>query len=200
MVLLSAQGEEVGRLGFLVIPPEKYVQLLKEMLAIHELCQNTDKLSVPQLLQFYRKCQVLNMKTCEEKIFEAGLAKDTGTDFLVEQYARVCKDHHRQAQKIKAEIRLRQPETSAVEWQLSLISFQAKTEKLEDPKEIVKPLEKYLRRYGSQDANNRWRCHLIMAEFYKEKNIMEKAHYHAEQAMLDAPEELKQMIAPLGSR
>ncbi|HEY5236171.1 MAG TPA: hypothetical protein VIJ14_08340, partial [Rhabdochlamydiaceae bacterium] len=70
LVLMSSQGEEIGRLGFLVIPTEKYVSLFQEMLSIHELCQNidqkNDKLNLSQLLQFYRKCQVLNMKACEE--------------------------------------------------------------------------------------------------------------------------------------
>jgi hypothetical protein len=199
LVLYSSDGEEIGRLGILVVPAEKYVSLFKEMLAIHELCKNIDNLAVAQLLQFYRKCQLLNMTACEEKIFEAGLVKDTGVDFLLEQYAKVCKNHHRQAQKIKAEVRLRKPGSPAVEWQLALLSFQAKTEKLEDVKEIVSPLEKYLRRYGSQDAESRWRCHLILAEFYKEKHLMDQARHHAVQAMADAPAELKQMIVPLGN-
>jgi hypothetical protein len=198
LILFSSQGEEIGRLGFLVIPAEKYVSLFKEMLSIHELCQNPAKLNVDQLLQFYRKCQVLNMKACEEKILQAGIAQDTGTDFLLEQYAKVCKKHHKEAQRLKAEIRARKPDCAAVEWQLALLSFQGKIEKMRDVNDIVKPLKKYLRRYGDQDKNNRWRCHLILAEFYKDKNIIDKARFHAEQAMADAPDELKQMIAPLG--
>lgn len=198
LILYSAKGEEVGRLGFLVIPPEKYVSLFKEMLAIHELCQNIDKLNVSQLLQFYRKCQVLNMKACEQKILKAGIAKDKGTDFLIEHYAKVCRDHPRQAQKIKAEIRARKPESSSVEWQLALVSFQSNIEKKKEVDQIVKPLKKYLRRYGDQDPDNRWRCHLILAEFYKDKSVMDKARLHADRAIADAPTELKQMIAPLG--
>jgi hypothetical protein len=197
-ILLSSQGEEIGRLGFLVIPAGKYVSLFKEMLSIHELCQNPDKLNIGQLLQFYRKCQVLNMKLCEEKILKAGIAQDTGTDFLLEQYAKVYKKHYKEAQKIKAEIRVRQPDCAGVEWQLALLSFQGNIEKMREVSDIVKPLKKYLRRYGDQDKDNRWRCHLILAEFYKEKNIIDKARFHAEQAMADAPVELKQMIAPLG--
>ncbi len=198
LIVYSSQGEQIGRLGFLVIPPEKYVSLFKEMLAIHELCQGIDKLNVSQLLQFYRKCQVLNMKACEEKILQAGIARDTGTDFLLEQYAKVCKTHRRQSQKLKAEIRARNPESSSVEWQLALVSFQSNIERKKEVDETVKPLKKYLRRYGDQDQDNRWRCHLILAEFYKDKNIMDKARLHAEKAVADAPDELKQMIAPLG--
>jgi len=198
LILLSSQGEEIGRLGFLVIPAEKYVSLFKEMLAIHELCQNIDKLTLSQLLQFYRKCQVLNMQPCEEKILEAGIALDTGTDFLLERYAKVCQKHHKQAQKLKAEIRARKPDSAQIEWQLALLAFQGKIEKMRDASDIVKPLQRYLRRYGDQDKDNRWRCHLILAEFYKDKNIIEKARFHAQLAMNDAPEELKQMIAPLG--
>jgi hypothetical protein len=169
------------------------------MLAIHELCQNPDQLTVSQLLQFYRKCQVRNMKTCEEKILQAGLAKDPGTDFLLEEYVKVCKNNSHKAQKVKAEIRKRKPGSAAIEWQLVLVSFQSKAESMQDVQKIVKPLRQYLRHYGDKDRDNRWRCHLILAEFYKNKNIMDKARLHAQQAILDAPEELKQMIVPLGS-
>jgi hypothetical protein len=109
LILYSAQGEEIGRLGFLIIPPEKYVSLFKEMLTIHQLSQNPTALNIGQLLQVYRKCQVLNMKTCEERILEVGIAQDPGVDFLLEQYAKVCKTEHRKAHKIKAEIRARKP-------------------------------------------------------------------------------------------
>ena len=198
LVLISSQGEEIGRLGFLVIPTEKYVSLFQEMLSIHELCQNIDKLNLSQLLQFYRKCQVLNMKACEEKILTAGLAVDSGTDFLLEQYAKVSKKHPKQAQKIKAEIRARKPNSAQIEWQLALLAFQGRIEKLREVDDIVKPVKTYLSRYGDKDKDNRWRCHLILAEFYKDKNIIDKAQFHAQLAMADAPDELKQMIAPLG--
>jgi hypothetical protein len=198
LVLYSSQGEEIGRLGFLVIPSEKYVSLFQEMISIHELCQNVEKLTLSQLLQFYRKCQVLNMKGCEEKILTAGLTMDAGTDFLLEQYAKVSKKHYKQAQKIKAEIRTRRPNSVQIEWQLALLDFQSRIEKLREVDDIVKPLQKYLSLYGDQDKDNRWRCHLILAEFYKDKNLIDKAKFHAQLAMADAPDELKQMIAPLG--
>ncbi|HEX4838812.1 MAG TPA: hypothetical protein VFU89_00025 [Rhabdochlamydiaceae bacterium] len=198
LILYSSLGEEIGRLGFLVIPTEKYVSLFQEMLSIHERCQNTEKLSFTQLLQFYRKCQLLNMTACEEKILAAGLAKDTGIDFLLEQYAKVVKKHPKQAQKIKAEIRLRKPNSVQIEWQLALLSFQSRAEKLRGVDDIVKPLTRYLSRYGDQDKESRWRCHLLLAEFYKDKNLLEKAQYHASLAIAEAPEELKQMITPLG--
>jgi hypothetical protein len=38
-----------------------------------------------------------------------------------------------------------------------------------------------------------------LAEFYKEKHLMDQARHHAVQAMADAPAELKQMIVPLGN-
>ena len=200
LILLSSQGEEIGRLGFLVISPEKYVSLFKEMITIYDRCQNIEKLSLNELLHDYRKCQVLNMKSCEEKILQAGIALDTGTDFLLEQYAKISKEHHKSAQKLKAEIRARKPDNVQVEWQLSLLAFQNKLEKMRNESDIVKPLKKYLRRYGDQDKENRWRCHLILAEFYKDKSISDKAKFHAQQAMADAPDELKQLIAPLGAQ
>jgi hypothetical protein len=198
-ILLSSQGKEIGRLGYLIVPPEKYAQLFNEMLVIEALSYRLDNLTSDQLLSLYRKCQVLNMAACEEKILKAGLAIDKGTDFLLEYYAKLCKDHPNKARKIKEEIRTRRPSSSAVEWQLALLSFQTKHETGKEVKDVVKSLEKYLKRYADQDVDTRWRCHLILAEFYKEKNQMDKAKSHAAQAIADAPAELQQMIVPLGT-
>jgi hypothetical protein len=194
LILVDSKGDEIGRLGFLMIPPEKYASLFKEMVSIYELSQNLGELNVNQLLIFYRKCQVLNMQRCEAKILERGLAIDTGTDFLIESYAKLCKDHPRKAQKLKSEIRKRKPNSPAIEWQLALLSFQAKNENGAAPKEAAKPLEKYLQHYGDLDQDSRWRCHLVLAEFFREKNLVDRARHHAELAVKDAPDDMKEMI------
>ena len=185
---------EIGRLGFLMIPAEKYVSLLKEMVAIHEMCKNLNELNSSQLLQFYRKCRLLNMETCAAQLLERGLTVDTGTDFLIESYAKVVKDHPRRAQKIKTEIRKRAPDSPVIEWQLALLTFQAKNENGTHPLTAVVPLEKYLRRYETQDRENRWRCHLVLAEFFSEKNIQDKAQQHYAAAYQFAPDDMKEMI------
>jgi hypothetical protein len=192
--VLMDNGKEIGRLGFLMIPAEKYVSLLKEMVAIHEMCKNLSELNSNQLLQFYRKCRLLNMETCAAQILEQGLAIDTGTDFLIENYAKVIKDHPRRAQKIKTEIRKRAPESPTVEWELALLTFQAKNENGASPLTSAIPLEKYLRRYGDQDLENRWRCHLVLAEFFSEKNIQDKAQQHYAAAYKFAPDDMKELI------
>jgi hypothetical protein len=194
ILILTSNGQEIGRLGFLMIPAEKYASLFKEMVSIHELCQNLEKLNANQLLLFYRKSQVLNMKESEAKILERGLFIDTGTDFLLESYAKLCKDHPRRADKIKEEIRKRKPASPTIEWQLALLTFQAKIENNVEPEEAAKPLKKYLHRYGDLDKDNRWRCHLVLAEFFKEKNLPDKARYHTEQALTDAPDDMKELI------
>lgn len=194
VLILEENGKEIGRLGFLMIPPEKYAALFKEMVSIHDLCRNLNKLSVPQLLLFYRKTQVLNMKACEMQILEQGLRIDQGTDFLLESYAKLCKKHPRRAQKIKTEIRKRSPDNAEVEWQLALISFQAKHESGADPNVAALPLEKYLKRWGDQYPENSWRCHLILAEFFKEKNVPEKAAQYLALAVAQAPADLEGLL------
>lgn len=198
LVLYSPSGEEIGSLGYLLISPEKYVDLLKEMLSINTLCQSLTQMNTQQLLQLYRKSQVLRMRACEEKLLQEGLTKDTGVDFLVEHYAKIVKEHPRQAQKIKQEIRARKPNDSATEWELALLSFQAKREKMKEEAQIVLPLEKFLRDYGSKDQDYAWRCHLVLAEFYRDKNQLEKAKHHAKLAADGAPAELKGMIITIG--
>jgi hypothetical protein len=198
LILFTSTGEEIGRLGYLLISPEKYVDLLKEMLSINTLCQSVANLNTQQLLQLYRKSHVLHMTSCEEKLLQEGLIKDTGVEFLIEKYEKIVKEHPRRAQKVKQEIRLRKPNDSATEWELALLSFQAKRARVNSEAKIVLPLEKFLRDYGSKDQNYAWRCHLVLAEFYRDKNQLEKAKHHAKLAAEGAPAELKGMIIAIG--
>ena len=197
-ILFSSTGEEIGRVGYLLISPEKYVDLIKEMLSIHALCQTLESLNGPQLLQLYRKSHVLHMTKCEKLLLEEGLKKDPGVEFLIEYYATVVKEHPRKAQKIKREIRDRKPNDAATEWDLALLSFQARREKMKDETKIVLPLEKFLRDYGSKEGDYAWRCHLVLAEFYRDKNRRDKAQFHAKLAAEGAPAELKPMITDIG--
>ncbi|MBP7073797.1 MAG: hypothetical protein KBA81_00225 [Rhabdochlamydiaceae bacterium] len=199
LILLSSSGEEIGSVGYLMISPEKYIDLLKEMLSIHSLCQTLDPLNAQQLLQLYRKSQVLHMAACEEKLLQEGLKKDSGVDFLIEHYAKVIKNHPRKAQKIKEEIRARKPEDPATEWELALLSFQSRREKMKEEEKIVLPLAKFLRDYGTKDQDYAWRCHLVLAEFYRDKNRLDKARHHAKLAAEGAPLELKGMINDIGN-
>ncbi len=199
LFLLSPSGEEIGSIGYLMISPEKYIDLLKEMLSIHSVCQTLAPLNAKQLLQLYRKAQVLHMTACEEQLLQEGLAKDQGVDFLVEQYAKIIKNHPRKAQKIKEEIRTRKPEDPATEWELALLSFQARREKVKEEEKIVLPLEKFLRDFGSKDPDYAWRCHLVLAEFYRDKNRLDQARHHAKLAAEGAPSELKAMINDIAS-
>lgn len=191
--LFSSQGEKIGSLGFLLITPENYVDLFKEMISIHQLCFSKTELTTEERLHFYRKSQHLHMTECEETLLREGLQQDAGVDFLIEKYAKVIKDHPRRAHKIKKEIRLRKPEDSETEWALALISFQAKRDKLNNHAQIVHPLEKFLRHYGV-DHNCAWKCHLVLAEFYKETHQLEKSKQHAEYAIDGAPIEFKRII------
>ncbi|MGH2612505.1 MAG: hypothetical protein ACRDFB_05590, partial [Rhabdochlamydiaceae bacterium] len=198
LILFTSSGEEIGSIGHLLISPEKYVDLLKEMLTIHTLCQSLTHLNIQQLLQLYRKSQVLHMISCSDKLLQEGLTKDAGVEFLIEHYAKIVKEHPRRAQKIKQEIRMRKPHDSATEWELALLSFQARREKMEEESKVVLPLKKFLRDYGSKDQDYVWRCHLVLAEFYRDKNRLDKAKHHAKLAADGAPSELKGMIIAIG--
>ena len=198
LTLVTSSGEEIGSLGYLLISPEKYVDLLKEMLSIHTLCSSLENFNTQQLLQLYRKSQVLHMLSCEEKLLQEGLIKDAGVEFLIEHYAKVVKEHPRRALKIKKEIRQRKPHDAATEWDLALLSFQAKRDQMKDDSKIVLPLEKFLRHFASIDQDYTWRCHLVLAEFYRDKNRLDKAQHHAKLAAEGAPIELKGMIITIG--
>ncbi len=198
LTMVASTGEVIGSVGYLMISPEKYVDLLKEMLSIHTLCQSLTSFNTQQLLQLYRKAQVLNMTACTEKLLQEGLKKDTGVEFLIERYAQIVKAHPRAAQKVKDEIRSRKPDDCATEWDLALLSFQARRETMKEASKVVLPLEKFLQNYGTKEQEYAWRCHLVLAEFYRDKNRLDKAKYHAKLASEGAPVELKGMIITIG--
>lgn len=193
-VLVSGAGEEIGRLGFLLVSPEKYVELIKEMLSIHSLSQSLSDLDCLQLLHLYRKAQVLHMMACEKKILQEGLKKDQGVDFLIAQYASLIELHPRKARSVKQEIRARQPKNVSTEWELALISFQARQQKMTDETKMTLPIKKFLRKFGAQHPDYTWKCHFILAEFYRSKKETEKMQFHTEQAVKTAPDEFKKLI------
>jgi hypothetical protein len=193
-ILISSAGEEIGRLGFLPISSEKYVDLFKEMLSIHTLCQSLSNLELEQLLHLYRKAGVLHMAACEKRILQEGLKKDQGVDFLIAQYASVIREHPRKARSIKQEIRARKKDQITSEWELALISFQARQEKMVDSAQIVLPIKKFLRKFGAKNSDYAWKCHFILAEFYRSKKEVEKMNFHMQKAREGAPEEFKKII------
>ncbi len=198
LTLVTSEGEEIGSLGYLLISPEKYVDLIKEMLVIHSVCRSLTDLNAEELLHLYRKSQVFQMTSCMEKLLQAGLAQDTGVDFLIEHYAQLIKNHPRKAQKVKQEIRARKPHDLAAEWELALLSFQARREKMTHVAKIALPLVKFLRGFKTQGTDYGWRCCLVLAEFYRDKNDLKKARSYAQLAAQEAPSELKEMISTIG--
>jgi len=195
-ILVSESGEEIGRLGFLLAPPEKYVDLIKEMLSIHAVCRSLADLNAVQLLSLYRKAEVLQMSAAEEKILKEGLKKDQGVDFLIAYYARARQGHARKARKIKQEIRLRKKGDIATEWELALISFQARKNQMVDSSKIVIPIKKFLRKFGAKSSDYAWKCHFILAEFYRGQKDIEKTDFHAKKALETAPEEFNKIFEP----
>lgn len=69
---------------------------------------------------------------------------------------------------------------------------------MKDEAKIVLPPEKFLRDYGTKERDYAWRCHLVLAEFYRDKNKHDKARHHAKLAAEGAPAELKGMITDIG--
>ena len=183
-ILVSSAGEEIGRLGFLPVPPEKYVDLMKEMLLIDTLSHALSSLDASQLLNLYRKAQLLHMTQCEEVILREGLAKDSGVDFLLARYATLVEAHPRKARGVKKEIRARQERSAPVEWELALLAFEARKK--------PQPLQKFLKRFANSEYT--WKCHFLLAEFYRGGKEEEKGRFHAEAARKMAPEEFRKMI------
>lgn len=188
---LYLHGKEIGYLGYLPIPPEKYVALFKEMVEIENLAAHQSCLNCEQLLLLYRKSCLYNMPA-QEKLLKAGLALDKGDSFLLEEYAKLCKDHPRKAKKVKAEIRKRSPQNPAVEWKLATLIAETKKERGDELNLYVKPLKKFLRTYPHHEFA--WRCHLLLSEYYFEQNEVESGKLHEQEALKDAPAEIQAML------
>lgn len=208
LILLDPSEREITRLGYSPEKGEKFGQDLlhivgKDRHLTSVMKELTNSRIVPaDLRSYYLEAQELHRKKDAARLLDVGLTSNEPLFFLLEKYRLLVEEGKGQEKEAIAcykQLVLADPDNSyGVQFALALIHFQqlANNETTNtNPKEVIKPLEDYLRLYGESDKENIWRVEMMIAQFYLDADESKTALKHAQIAYDAAPLDKKQEIS-----
>ncbi len=193
LLILDSNEREIVRLGYL---PENEEQLAGELLHVvaqdAELCRGLKDLPQEEnaLRHLYELAQGLSNSDAQEVILTAG-AEGKIPFFQLERY-RLLVEAGEDVSALRAS--LLKSKDYQVHFTMAMIDFQERASTLEDPREIIKPLESYLERFSGLDNENVWRIEMMIAQFYLDADEWGRALEHAETAYEAAPGPFREEI------
>jgi len=199
LVLASPKEEEIAKVGYLPLKPTGFAVHLERILdGYNKLVARMDKIDLDQLpieevRHLYRESCLYNLAKFKSVLLAAGLLQDTSPFFLLEKYAELSKVEPKKAKQVRTQIDQLDPENKqGAQLQLAVIDFNARAETSDDSQKVLKPLKKYLKKFGTQDIANVWRVHMMIAQylFYKREDKTQ-TFAAAEAAIESAPKEAK---------
>lgn len=200
-VLIDKDGMELTRTGYLLKTPQEMAEHLKGLLTkieiLNEKISQLDFKAAPVeiLRHYYTEAKTLGFKKLQTQLLSQGLQVDTGTFFLLEQYKNYLGIDRKKAKKIKEEIKIRDPHNQeSSQLQLALLEFQERQELSLAFEDVIKPLKKYLKHFGSEDKDHRWQVNMTVAQYCLSQGDQEKALEYAKKALKDAPLEAQEDI------
>ncbi len=168
MILLDKDGREITRIGYEKGSIKKFAELLKNRFASYQKLsfEFGKDCNVEHLEALYQTASQLGAKHYKEKIFERGIAKQEGVFFPMEKYTRLVNKGEKEsleAKEIREIILKRDPNNErGSRLRLALIDFQ---EGEGEAKEVVEPLEVYIKEFGKSDKDNLSKLQCIISEF-----------------------------------
>lgn len=204
LVLVTPYQEEMFKVGYLPLAPKEFASRLKQMVGDYrELfgrVENETPLTLEELEALYIKARDLKSAHYKEKLMKAGLAKDSGTFFLLEKYGELVDAGKKQeAADLREQIIDRDPKNlKGSQLRLAIFDFQTRALRLkrkDSPFTVVKPLVEYVEKFGEKDKENLWKVQMMMAQYLFAKNEVKEALSQAEASYQSAPEASKKEIA-----
>lgn len=205
IVILDPQGRKIGVTGYRPGGGKSYASHLMKM--VDEFSSYKSKMSrldmdTPsgaELKLLFKQARQFQQTGDIAKIIKAGKTSDRKDFFMIEEYRLLGKEGKNQsteAASLKEQLLAGDPKNSHLtHYQIACIDFDALSDKLESgactPDAAVAPLTLYLKKFGAEDADNRWRIEMIISQVYLDKSDREKAILHAEKALQSAPESMK---------
>lgn len=209
LILIDPSQREISRMGYLPLSHIGVATYLEDILVryqhLQEVLEHSDlsTFKTEELEACYLQAKNLGCLSYRDLLLQMGLKKDKGIFFLVEKYTQLLEERKGRGSERKAlrdEILNRDPQNKkGGHFSLALLEFQSRVNgyrKKNDPKEVIKPLVSYLRKFGKEDSKNIWRVEMMIAEFLFSKNCISEALSHAKASYDAAPEEVKPQIIP----
>ncbi len=175
-------------------------ELVRDNKALAKAMQTieTARFSSEELESLYNIALSLKLQEEQERLLALGMASDQPHFFLTEKYRLLAEEGEsasKEAVQIRAKLMEIDPDNRrGCHLSLALIDFQARESSSYDRREIIRPIEEYLDRFGMGDGENRWRLEMMVAQFYLSYDESVKALVHAELAFKAAPSERKDEI------
>ncbi len=200
LIIMDPSEREIARLGYCAESGEKFGEDLVQIIARdHHLTQVMSRLATAtykgsELQTFYEEAQSLQRTKDADTLLEIGLKCDDPLFFLLEKYRLLVeegKSQDEEALSLHQRLMKSDPDNRrGIQFSLALIHFQELASQdfgVANPKEVIKPLEEYLDRYGHSDQENVWRVEMMIAQFYLDVDECKTALQHAETAYQAAP-------------
>lgn len=208
LLLLTPDGEEMTRVGFLALQPKEYSSHLEKLGSdFQEISVAIDQNALPDLKVqslevLYTKAKTLGCKKFVETLLHEGMKREDGGFFLLEQYEALLATHrfkHLSVQELRAKIIKSDPNNSQGRLlRLALIDFKslaARPKKNHHPAEAAGPLIEYVRKFGKKDSENLWKVEMMIAQYLFSKDLTGLALENAQASYEHAPESVKPEIA-----
>jgi protein disulfide-isomerase len=200
-VLVDKEGQEITRVGYLPKTPKEMAAHLKGIILRAELLQEKIAQLAPKampieiLRHYYTEAKTIGLKKTQDALLSIGLQVDPGTFFLMEQYKIYLGSERKKAKKLKEEIQAKDPDNhEGSHLQLAFLDFQLRQEEKMTVNQVVKPLTKYLKHFGQQDKENRWKVEMTLTQYFFSKEDKKQALEYARKALQDAPLEAQEEI------
>ncbi len=201
VVLINPKEQVIAKTGYQEGGADKYVQhmdaLVKDCQEYERAVANfsTENIEVDDLWHLYEKSVALQRESDSERFLNLGVEKDTKGHFLTEKY-RLLVDrgelYTEEAKYIRQRLLDPHLELHVNNARfLAVLDFQEKYNQEANSQEILKPLLDFLDKYGEQDAENAWKVHMVISQYYSDVSDFSEAIRYAELAKIQAPEELQ---------
>lgn len=175
---------------------EQYPKRVKDLLQEYYSFQKLDltKLSLKELKGVYRKAQAFS-EDIRSKIVEVALKQQEDTYFLLEQYNLLLKKNLQEAKDLKKKLIASDPHNlKGTIYKIAIIQFEHRSSNCMDPFEVIKPIVKYINKFGKMDRDNIWHLEMLISHFFSNKKMYKEALIHARASYKVAPIFKKQQL------
>lgn len=203
VVLADSDGGAIAKLEYLPIGCAQFATYVKQVLddynrVSHLVGRELKQLKVDEVKHLYARSGRFVDTRFRIALLEQGLKIDRGPYFLAEQYARLLAEgtgSRRKLKRIRNKVLARDPKNEEGCLRKLALSEFASMGDSANPEQAIAPLLQYLKRFGSEDAENAWRLEMKISQYLFGKHCIEGALEHAKRSYDLAPDTAQKEIA-----